>query len=214
MTAYFITATGTDSGKTYITTALCKALRERGQQVFALKPVISGWVEDGARNDTLRIIEALGLTPDAIDTISPWRFQAPLAAPMAAAKEGKTMAFEEVAAYCRTALEQQSGMVVIEGAGGVMSPLSDTTTFLDLMVELKCPVILVANTYLGAISHCLTALACLEQQGCVVKVVVVNEVVLGDVSVEDTAQALRAYTAVPVVTIAHNGSLGNLLDHL
>ncbi len=214
MTAYFITAIGTDSGKTYLTTALCKSLRARNQQVFALKPVISGWVEEVAQNDTLRLIEALGLARDAIDTLSPWRYQAPLAAPMAAAREGKRVVFEEVVAFCHEALERYDGMLFIEGAGGVMSPLTEKTTFLDLITALEIPVILVANTYLGAISHTLTALITLEQQGVVVRAIVVNEVEKGALSVKEMAEALKEYTDVAVVKVTRNGAVDEVLGVL
>ena len=81
MTAWFITATGTDIGKTVLTAALCRALRAQGAPVRALKPVISGYAQDEmADSDSGRILASLGVAPTdaAIAAITPWRFKDPL----------------------------------------------------------------------------------------------------------------------------------------
>jgi dethiobiotin synthetase len=77
----FITATGTEIGKTHVTCELLRRLRSQGEPTLALKPVVTGFdPASPAGSDPVRLLEAQGLepTPDAIAAISPWRFAAPL----------------------------------------------------------------------------------------------------------------------------------------
>jgi dethiobiotin synthetase len=101
MTKYFITATGTDIGKTYVTCSLIEGLVAQNKPVLGLKPIISGWQDYDDEMDTNRILKAMGRTffPDDIETISPWRLSAPLAPDMAAAKENVTIDFERLLSF-------------------------------------------------------------------------------------------------------------------
>ncbi len=93
MTAIFITATGTDVGKTFVAASLIGHLRQMGRVVEAIKPVVSGFdPTQAATSDPAVLIKALGVpvTPQAIEQISPWRFRAPLSPDLAARREGRT----------------------------------------------------------------------------------------------------------------------------
>ena len=97
MNAIFITATGTDIGKTYLAIQLIRHFRGNGQAVDALKPVVTGF--DPARpesSDTGQLLAALGrtITSVEVDRISPWRFAAPLAPDLAARREGRALDFD------------------------------------------------------------------------------------------------------------------------
>lgn len=167
MAAYFITGTGTGVGKTFTTCALVHAKRARG-----LKPVISGWNES-IESDTAQIIAASG-GKQTIDGTSPWRLAAPLAPHRAAVLENTTIDVEKLLVW--TAAEAaKSGLTLIEGVGGVMAPISDTYTVLDWMSALKLPVIFVTGSYLGSISHTLTALQVMRDRGLFVQALVMNE---------------------------------------
>jgi dethiobiotin synthetase len=166
MSGLFITGTGTDVGKTYVTAALIRALRAAGRPVEVLKPVVSGF-DPGrpAGSDPAVLLEASGLaySDENLDRISPWRFGAPLSPPLAARLEGRTLDAPEVADLCRRRLAEARGrLLLIEGAGGVMSPLDDSRTMLDLIGAVDGQVLLVAGSYLGSISHTLTALHALR----------------------------------------------------
>ncbi len=170
MPPVFVTATGTGLGKTFLTCALVRALRAAGQPVQALKPVASGIDPDAPEGgDTALLLEALGrrLTPDAMDAVSPWRFRAPLAPTMAARREGRSLDVDDVIAFCRRALAAAGPQTwtVIEGVGGVMAPVDDRHTVLDWMAALDPRVVLVAGSYVGTISHTLTALEVLRARG-------------------------------------------------
>jgi dethiobiotin synthetase len=201
---YVIAGVGTDIGKTHIACALLRLWRSDGKACAALKPVLSG-VEEGAPNDATRLLEALGQTPSpsAIAAMSPWRFKAPLAPPAAAALEGKTLAFEEIAAACETALAQVCApLILIETAGGVMSPLTERHTMLDLIAHLRQPVIFITGSYLGAISHTLTGLAALKARRCEVAAVIVSESEETAGKLNDLPQTLHAHgVAMPVLVV-------------
>jgi len=204
MSRYFITATGTDIGKTLVTTTLCYQLTQSGKKVTALKPVASGFNANDPESDSVLILQSRGLPADPalIDTISPWRFSAPLSPPLAAAREGRAITMKDVVVFCRTH-ESLSGITLIEGAGGVMSPLDNTHTMLDWMQTLHWPVILVTGSYLGSISHTLTALEALRARGVPLQALVISESERSAVSLEESADAVAPYIGleIPVVKL-------------
>lgn len=202
MTAYFVTATGTDIGKTFVAAGLVRALRHSGREASALKPVISGFDEARAHeSDSGILLSALGeeVTAQAIAGISPWRFAQPLSPDMAASREGRAIDFDQLIDFCRTAVAgAASGTLLIEGVGGVMVPLNSDHTVLDWMKALGLPVLLVAGTYLGTISHTLTALHALETGGIDVAALVLNESEKSPVPPQKTSAALSRFAAVPI----------------
>lgn len=173
MSAHFVTATGTDVGKTFVTCAVIAALRGKGRPVDALKPVLSGY-EGAEGSDAALLVAALGRPMSDLDRISPWRFRAALAPPSAARAEGTTLDPAALAKLCRERMAQAE-LLLIEGAGGVMSPIAEGATNLDLITDLGLPVLLVAGSYLGAVSHTLTAIEALRGRGVSITAVVVSE---------------------------------------
>jgi dethiobiotin synthetase len=192
MSVIFVTGAGTDIGKTYVSCALLSALRQAGQSARALKPVVSGVgpVSDPAfdGSDTARLLRAAGVapTPEAINACSPWRFAAPLSPDMAAAQEGRTLALADVVAL-------PSDLLLIEGVGGVMSPMAKDGLVLDWIAALNHSALLVGGSHLGAISHALTALAALKGRGIDVACLVVSETEGATVTLEATVSALAKY---------------------
>jgi dethiobiotin synthetase len=193
MSAFFVTATGTDIGKTFVTAGLIRHLRAQGKRVTARKPLISGF-DDPVPSDSGILLAALGETIDeaALDRISPWRFKAALSPDMAAAREDRAIAFDALVEYCR---RPHDGTLFIEGVGGVMVPLDANHTVLDWMAALRIPVILVTGTYLGTLSHTLTALRVLAQARLEVAALVVNESDASTVSLQETVEELRRFVA-------------------
>src|SRR5207248_697063 len=123
---FFITAVGTGIGKTLVTTIMCHQLLRTGRTVSALKPLVSGFAADDPASDPALILRSLGRspTPNAIAAIAPWRFQAPLSPHLAAAREGRTLAVEDIVAFCRAREREDYDLLLVEGAGGVMSPIN------------------------------------------------------------------------------------------
>ena len=204
MKNYFVTATGTDIGKTFISCAIAHAAHQRAIGCSVYKPIISGFDDaSAASSDTGRLLEAMGqpLTRETIETISPWRYSAPLSPNMAAEKEGKTLPYEAMLAWCRAKLNQ-APLTLIEGVGGVMVPLNDTVTVRDWIVALNIPVILLTGNYLGTISHTLTALEVLRMAGIHTHTVVISESANATVSMEDTQNTLRQFMAPQISLVA------------
>jgi dethiobiotin synthetase len=216
MTAIFVTATGTDIGKTFVTAGLIHTMTEMGKKAHAVKPVVSGFSDaTAAISDPGILLDAMGdaLTPEALDRVSPWRFAAPLAPHMAAAREGRAIDFGELIAFCRAEVARRSGVLFVEGVGGVMVPLDDRRTTLDWMKALGIPVLLVTGSYLGTISHTLTALDALAHARVAVKAIVVNDSADDAVPIADTCDTLRQFAgANPIVTLPRVKSWRNARD--
>jgi dethiobiotin synthetase len=205
MAALFVTGAGTDIGKTHVACALIAALRARGAAVDAFKPVLSGFdPADPASSDAGRLAAALG-RPEAWAQIAPRRFRAPLSPPTAAALEGQTLALDDLVTDAQQRMAAAEGLLLIEGAGGVMSPLTDTATNLDLMAALGAPVLLVIGSYLGALSHALTALVALRTRGLAVAAVVMSESENAP-DLDQTGASLRAFERQAPVFLAPRGA--------
>ncbi len=202
--ALFVTATGTEIGKTYVSAMLVRHLRAAARPVRALKPVLSGF--DAARpwvSDTAVLLDALGspLDEETIAAVSPWRYAAPLSPNMAARAEGRPLDVDALVAFCERALaaaRADGAALVIEGVGGVMVPLDERRTVLDWLARLRVPALLVTGSYLGAISHTLTCLEVLRHRGVPVAAVVVNESENG-VALAATAETIAAFAGLTEV---------------
>jgi dethiobiotin synthetase len=177
MKKYFITATGTNVGKTLITTALTWQLKAQGKKVHSLKPISSGF-NDGslAKTDAgqLLLAQGLELTVENVDAISPWRFTASLSPDMAAEEEGRHIDFNKLVEFSQNS-PADAEYAFVEGAGGIMSPIDTKHTVLDWMKALKYPVTLVVGSHLGAISHALTACHTVLSSGLKLHTVIISE---------------------------------------
>jgi dethiobiotin synthetase len=196
MSAIFITGAGTEVGKTLAGCALIRTLRNRGQPVAAYKPVLSGYDPEAPQDsDPGRLLAALGqpVTPQNIHLIAPLRFDAPLSPPDAARREGAELHMADLVWRCRERMAASQELLIIEGAGGVMSPIAQDGLNLDLMAALETPVVLATANYLGSISHTLTALAVLQVRSLRVLCVVVQDLVDDGPDLTDTVAALRLY---------------------
>jgi dethiobiotin synthetase len=220
VSAIFITGTGTDVGKTYVAAALIEHLRRMGRIVDAIKPVVSGYdPAQAAASDPGVLLRALGLpvTEQDVDRISPWRFRAALSPDLAAAHEGRAIDVDAVIHFCQNAIERRRDVLLIEGAGGIMVPLDGDRTILDVMMALQLPLIVVAGSYLGTISHTLTALDALFRRGMQVLAIVVSESPGSTVPLADTVAAIARF-AEPVIALprqpAASGKTGATGDTL
>jgi len=209
MSLFFVTATGTDLGKTYVLCRILAQMRVRGESVHALKPVLSGFDASApASTDSGRLLlaQALPVNEATISAITPWRFEQPLSPDMAAARAGVTVSLDEVGRFCCKA-KVGHDQLFVEGAGGVMSPLGSDFLNVDLMVRLNVRAILVCGGYLGAISHTLTALAALRARDVPVAAIVLSGAGTLPVPLEETRQSLMRYQSVPVYVVDAGGDV-------
>ncbi|MBS0490372.1 MAG: dethiobiotin synthase [Proteobacteria bacterium] len=197
MRQLFVTGAHTDVGKTYVACAMLRAARAKGLSVAALKPAVSGIDEaDWAQSDPGRLLAAMGrpLTLAELDAIAPLRFTAPLSPPMAARREGVDLRISTLTDFCRAGLAASAAdLMLVEGAGGVMSPMAEDGTGLDLMATLGLPSVVVGGSYLGAISHTLTAIETLRARGLPIAAVVVSQ--SGEPDAPDFAQTVDSVAA-------------------
>ena len=212
MAAFFVTGSGTDIGKTWVCAALLRHWRGQGLTPEAVKPVASGY--DPARphdSDAASLLAALGRPVDAagVEAMTPVRLIAPLSPDQAARREGIALSAQSAAAACRPAMAAARGPVLIEGAGGVMTPLNGTETMLDLAAVLGAPVIFVAGSYLGAMSHALSGLMVLKARGLSVPLVLINETPGSSVDLRETAATLANHAAGSAVLAVPRGADGS-----
>lgn len=200
MSALFVTATGTDIGKTFVSACLLRHV----QGLRAFKPVVSGFEINAPQgSDPAILLEAMGeaVTRENLQRISPLQFRAALAPTMAARLENQRITLDQLTELCRGEMAKHERLL-IEGAGGLMSPIAEGATCLDLMRALDLPCLLVCGTYLSAISHTLTALETLRAHGLTVKAVALNESAGSTVGLQETAQELAQFApALPLVLL-------------
>ncbi|AHM59586.1 dethiobiotin synthetase [Flammeovirgaceae bacterium 311] len=155
MNRYFVTAIGTDSGKTVVSAVLCSAL---GADYW--KPIQSGAPADA---ETVR-----ALCPGVVVHPEAYRFSMPASPHAAASAEGKRIVPELIQ------LPLTSNSLVIEGAGGCLVPLNDQQFMIDLQPRFGAQLVLVANLYLGSINHTLLTWHLLQQRGYPVAGIIFN----------------------------------------
>jgi len=201
----FITGTDTEIGKTYVAALIAKALRAAGLRVGVYKPVASGcvWSDDRLliSEDAFALWEAAG-RPAELARVCPQLFEAALAPHLAARAEGK----EIDARLLRegvTFWQQRSDVVLVEGAGGLMSPLGDDEYVADLAFDFGYPLIVVSPNRLGTINATLQTLitAATFRDGLDVAGIVLNDISPGtdDASTASNRAELEKHCVAPIL---------------
>jgi dethiobiotin synthetase len=199
----FVTGTGTGVGKTFVACALVRALRARGVDVGAMKPVATGCSKGpGGRlvsEDASALLAASGAS-DPLELVTPQAFEPPLAPTAAARLSGASFdkarvldAFRELASRHRA--------LVVEGVGGLLVPLGERYTVRDLARELGAPLLVVARDELGTINHTALTVEAALSGGLQVRGVVLDRPPGGgpDLSVETNAEEIERLTGVRVL---------------
>jgi dethiobiotin synthetase len=207
MTSLFVTSSGTDIGKTHVCCGLLSSL-PADLRVRCIKPIVTGFDPEAAdASDTGRLLTAQGLPVDAagIAATSPWRFRAALSADMAAARERTAVPFDELVAFSRA--PPDCALNLIEGIGGVMAPIDSRHTVLDWIEAVDTRALLVVGSYLGTLSHTLTALHALTSRGVDLVAIVVSQSVEEPVPTAETAACLERFSGgVPVAVLPRDAN--------
>lgn len=205
----FLTGTDTDVGKTYVGALIARALVAEGLRVGVYKPAASGCAlcaGELVSEDAVQLWEAAG-RPGELDRVCPQRFEAPLAPHLAARAEGKLLDVE----WLRTGVEywrERSDIVLVEGAGGLMSPLGDEEYVADLAADFGYPLLVVAANRIGAVNQTLQTLiaAAAFGEGLHVAGIVLNDLAppsTADPSCNSNLAEISARAVPPV--LAHVG---------
>jgi dethiobiotin synthetase len=190
----FITGTDTGVGKTVLTALLVKFLRARGVRAAALKPVCSG-----GRDDAQKLFAVMGgaLT---LDEINPWHFREPIAPSLAARREKKSVKLAPVLAHTR-ALQKRFDVLLIEGAGGLLSPLGENFDSCDLILALRAIPIIVAQNKLGAVNHVLLTLGALPEKFRAESKIVLMSPPTPDAATKSNAKLLAELTKAKIFSL-------------
>ncbi len=199
---FFITGTGTEVGKTFVAAAMARELVGRGLRVGVYKPVASGCEGDQLVSEDARLLWEAAGRPRSLDEVCPQRFRAPVAPNVAAAMEGRQVDPNLLRIGIDPWLEA-SDVVLVEGAGGLMSPISDDDYNADLAADLGLPLAVVAANRLGVINDTLQTVitASVWGDGLDVAGVVLNQAreAPADASLASNAAQLRERLRVPLL---------------
>jgi dethiobiotin synthetase len=204
----FITGTDTGVGKTYVAAAIARAVRAAGRAVGVYKPAASGCGSGGAGEDAVVLWEAAG-RPGELEQVCPQRFAAPLSPHLAARAEGR----EVDAALLRDGLkywQERSGFMIVEGAGGLLSPLTNAEYNADLALEFGYPLVVVTHNKIGVINQVLQTVLTAQRhgEGLQVAAVVLNCVTPpgDDPSLATNRSEMAKRSNAPVIELAHQGT--------
>jgi dethiobiotin synthetase len=214
----FITGTGTGVGKTYVAALIARALRDAGIRVGVYKPVASGCqLRSGSlvSPDAVFLWEAAG-RPGSLERVCPQMFLAPLAPHLAAPAEGRRVD----SALLRDGIDfwrKTSDLVLVEGAGGLMSPMSDDDYNADLAAAFGLPLVVVSANELGTINATLQTLITANTycDGLPVAGIVLNSPRHGedDLSVESNADELARRSVAPLLaSVEYGGGFDRAVD--
>jgi dethiobiotin synthetase len=199
----FITGTDTGVGKTHVTAGVARALRLQGRSVVVRKPVatgatpgVGGWQSE----DTRRLADAAGLG-EPLERVTPWTFPEAVAPPVAARRHGVRLVLSDLAGAVWAGLTSGS-VVLVEGVGGLLCPLTERATVADLVEMLRLPLVVVARRSLGTLNHTLLTLEVARRRGLPLAGVVVNETEKGEgLAWETNVEELKHRCGVPVLAV-------------
>ena len=176
LSGFFITGTDTGTGKTAVGAALLYLMRTRGIRAAPVKPVQTG-VAPGEPGDLEIYLKTSGLAPNAdeLSLMNPYRFRLPASPHLAAETEGAAVDIQRIEMACRTLAESYQALVV-EGAGGLLVPLSRSVSTLELVSRRKFPLLVVARAGVGTINHSLLTLKAAGDAGITVAALVLNRI--------------------------------------
>jgi dethiobiotin synthetase len=191
-----VSGTDTGVGKTVVSCALAALARRRGIRVGAMKPLESGIEErpispTGLASDAERLRVACG-SVDAIEQVRPYLLREPLA-PMVAAQRAGIQVAPATLDVALAALERDRDLMLIEGAGGLLVPITPALSYLDLFVRWDCELLLVAANRLGVLNHVLLTLRAASAAGLPVAAIVLTSLNESDATLAEATNydALR-----------------------
>jgi dethiobiotin synthetase len=191
--ALLVTGTDTGVGKTFVACALAHAWRAAGRRVGVVKPVETGVADEP---EDARRLAAAADDRSPLDDVCPYRLRAPLAPSVAARLEGVVVDVDRIVALIERRSRDVDALVV-EGAGGLLVPITGTTTYLDLALRLRLPLLVVAANRLGTVNHCaLTARVAASARVAVHGFVLSQPAPTTDASASSNAETIAALTGL------------------
>lgn len=203
----FFAGTDTEVGKTYTAALVASHFRQQGKRVGVYKPVASGCLKRGDQlvaEDAIALWEAAG-RPRTLEEVCPQRFEQPLAPPEAAAAEGRQVDAERLRSGAEP-WETDCDVLIIEGAGGLFSPLAEGVLNIDLAKQLQADLVLVAANRLGVIHQVLATCGAAEHAGLSPRgLFLCSPTPTADPSLSGNPRQIARYCSVPILGIVPHG---------
>lgn len=212
-TAYFITGTDTDVGKTYIASALIKHFCKQGLLTVGMKPVAAGAELVNGRllnSDVTELIKAGNVDAD-LALINPYVFSPAIAPHIAAEQAGVSVSLDNIQ-QAFDVLQAKADVVVVEGAGGFRVPINHEQTMADLVVKLNLPVIMVVGVRLGCINHALMTAGSIRAVGLNLVGWVANRIDPNMPAIEENILTLKVMLKAPCVANVAWGEEPQFID--
>ncbi|MBU2711975.1 dethiobiotin synthase [Zooshikella harenae] len=167
MSAFFITGTDTEVGKTFISCALLERARVDGLATAAIKPIAAGCqlTAEGWQNEDAILLKQCMTEPRRYPEVNPIALQSPIAPHIAALEEENPLTANDIASLCQRLITPSVDLTLVEGAGGWRVPLNDQETLADVVKLLNIPVILVVGMKLGCLNHALLTAEVIRSDG-------------------------------------------------
>lgn len=201
----FVAGTDTDAGKTFVASAICRCLRSDGLRVGAFKPAETGCEDRDWPSDARALMTAASCTAPLMD-VCPYRFEEPLAPAIAAARAGERIDSSHLDA-CLQRLSERHDVVVCEGAGGLLVPLTESQLTLDWVAERGLPILLVGRLGLGTINHTLLAARAIWERGATLMGTVLTDTTGARTVAEQTNEGvLRGFPEVRFLGVLEHGA--------
>ena len=198
MNGVFITGSNTDVGKTTVGVEIIRHL-SKTRKVRARKPVETNCQlinEVYAPKDAITLNEACS-EPEPLSIVCPYCFELEASPEQASSQDGTTLSIDDLARVCNA--DTEDSFVVVEGAGGLYSPIADASLNSDLAKRLQVPIVIVIRDELGAISQALLTIEAANKNKLSVSCVVLNAIQANNLC---NKEALTAYTKIPVVSFS------------
>jgi len=215
--ALFITGTDTDIGKTWVSRCICDTLAKQYPTTY-MKPVQSGCTTD--ENGKLKapdfdfIMEGKAQMTGSYEEHVPYRFEPACSPHLAATLAGISISFDHISSSFNS-LAAGAHFTLVEGAGGILAPLSETTYIIDLIVHLNLPVIVVTSPNLGTLNHTFLTLRVLRESGLHIAGIIVNDIdnTRESYILQENQRMIRQHTApIPFATIPFGASGSDQLE--
>ncbi|MFB5616951.1 MAG: dethiobiotin synthase [Nitrosopumilus sp.] len=198
MKSLFIAGTDTDVGKTYITAGLAVTLRKTGVDVGVMKPFAAGTAQKkGYKSEDVEILSRSAMTCDPENLVNPQFFPIP-ASPYTAWKKLKTKPKVSTILSSFKKLSKLHDMLLVEGMGGIMTPILKDYYITNLIKEMKIPTVIVTRSKVGTVNHTIMTVKMCEKYKLPVKGIIINNFDDG-YPIKDLTKDLKALTGIPVL---------------
>jgi dethiobiotin synthetase len=210
MKSLFITGTDTDVGKTYVTAGLAVTLRKMGIDVGVMKPFAAGTPQkNGFKSEDVEILAQSAQVSDPENLMNPQFFKM-AASPYTASKSLKVKVNVNSVISSFKKLSKLHSMLLVEGMGGIMTPILKNYFVTDLIKEMKLPTVIVTRSKVGTVNHTIMTCKMCEKYKIPIKGIIINNFDSGGYSVKTLKRDLESLTGIPVLgTIPFIKNLGD-----